>query len=75
MAAIAVFGNSAGLGAIRPGAVVILGGLVTATLYVLFVVPTLYQRFGSPGTTDPIHSTVSSGRPDGSGFPAKAGAR
>jgi Cu/Ag efflux pump CusA len=39
-------GNRAGLEIVHPMAVVILGGLVTSTLLSLFVVPTLYLRFG-----------------------------
>jgi hypothetical protein len=31
-------------------AVVIVGGLVTSTLLNLFVIPSLYLRFGGPGT-------------------------
>ncbi len=42
-----VFGDIAGLEIAHPMAVVILGGLVTSTLLNLFVVPTLYLRFGS----------------------------
>ena len=34
----------------HPMAVVILGGLVTSTLLNLFVVPSLYLRFGRPRT-------------------------
>jgi Cu/Ag efflux pump CusA len=46
-------GDIAGLEIIRPMAIVILGGLVTATLLVLFVAPALYLRFGgSPSTAD-----------------------
>jgi CzcA family heavy metal efflux pump len=41
-----VMGNRAGLEIVHPMAVVILGGLVTSTLLSLFVVPTLYLRFG-----------------------------
>jgi CzcA family heavy metal efflux pump len=37
----------------HPMAIVILGGLVTSTLLNLFVVPSLYLRFGSPRRTDP----------------------
>ena len=33
-------------------AVVILGGLVTSTLLNLFIVPTLYLRFGRPATVE-----------------------
>jgi Cu/Ag efflux pump CusA len=37
----------------HPMAVVILGGLVTATLLNLFVVPILYLRFGKSGRSSP----------------------
>ena len=39
-------GNIPGLEIVHPIAVVILGGLITATLLNLFVVPILYLRFG-----------------------------
>jgi Cu/Ag efflux pump CusA len=42
-----VLGDRPGYEVIRPMAVVILGGLVTATLLVLFLVPTLYSRVAS----------------------------
>ncbi|HSD32875.1 MAG TPA: efflux RND transporter permease subunit [Gemmatimonadales bacterium] len=41
-----VLGNGAGLEIVHPIAAVILGGLVTATLFSLHVVPALYLRFG-----------------------------
>jgi Cu/Ag efflux pump CusA len=41
-----LFGDMAGTEIVRPMAVVILGGLVTATLLDLFVLPALYLRFG-----------------------------
>jgi CzcA family heavy metal efflux pump len=40
-------GSPAGLEVVHPMALVILGGLVTSTLLSLFVVPTLYLRFGA----------------------------
>ena len=43
---LAVFGARPGHEILGPTAVVILGGLVTATLYALCVVPVLYARFG-----------------------------
>jgi Cu/Ag efflux pump CusA len=44
-----LFGERAGLELLRPMAVAVLGGLLTATLANLFVVPVLYGRFrGSP---------------------------
>jgi Cu/Ag efflux pump CusA len=42
----AVFGTKAGHEILGPMAVVILGGLFTATTYTLCVVPALYARFG-----------------------------
>jgi Cu/Ag efflux pump CusA len=43
----ALLGNDAGLEILQPMAVVILGGLVTATFVSLTVVPALYVRFGA----------------------------
>jgi Cu/Ag efflux pump CusA len=40
-------GNIAGLEILRPMAIVVLGGLVTATLVSLLVMPSLYARFGT----------------------------
>ncbi|MEK7328612.1 MAG: efflux RND transporter permease subunit, partial [Chloroflexota bacterium] len=42
-----IFGDIPGLEVVRPMALVILGGLVTSTLLSLFVMPTLYLRFGA----------------------------
>jgi len=42
-----LLGNLAGLEIVHPIAVVILGGLVTATVFNLHVVPALYLRFGA----------------------------
>jgi Cu/Ag efflux pump CusA len=47
-----VFGNLPGHEILRPMAVVILGGLVTATSYVLCMVPALYLRFGASAIAD-----------------------
>jgi Cu/Ag efflux pump CusA len=41
-----LLGNVAGLEVLRPMAVVVLGGLVTTTLFSLVAVPALYLRFG-----------------------------
>ncbi len=38
----------------HPMAIVILGGLVTATLLNLFIIPPLYLRFGAGTTPDPV---------------------
>jgi CzcA family heavy metal efflux pump len=42
-----IMGSSPGLEILHPMAVVILGGLITSTLLTLFVLPTLYLRFGT----------------------------
>ena len=47
---LALTGNEPGHEIEHPLAVVILGGLVTSTLLNLFVVPSLYLRFGRPDT-------------------------
>jgi CzcA family heavy metal efflux pump len=46
MLPLVVLGEIAGLEIVHPIAVVILGGLVTATLFTLHVVPALYLRYG-----------------------------
>jgi Cu/Ag efflux pump CusA len=38
----------------HPMAIVIFGGLITATLLNLFIVPALYLRFGKPQSAIPI---------------------
>jgi Cu/Ag efflux pump CusA len=50
----AVFGTRPGHEILGPMAIVILGGLVTATLYSLCVVPVLYARFGAGAMPDAI---------------------
>jgi len=47
MIALLVLGNIAGLEIVHPIAAVILGGLVTSTVFTLHIVPALYQRFGA----------------------------
>jgi Cu/Ag efflux pump CusA len=42
-----LFGNIAGLEILHPMAVVVLGGLVTATLHALLAVPAMYLLFGA----------------------------
>ena len=42
-----LFGNIPGHEIIRPMAIVIMGGLVTSTLFSLFLLPTLYLRYGA----------------------------
>jgi len=44
---LALFGNIAGLEIVHPMAVVVLGGLVTTTLFTLAAVPALYLLFGA----------------------------
>ena len=48
-----VLGNIPGHEIEHPMAVVILGGLFTSTLLNLFVVPSLYLRFGRSSSTTP----------------------
>jgi Cu/Ag efflux pump CusA len=50
---LAVAGNTAGGEILRPMAVVILGGLVTTTLLNLFIMPSLYLRFGVSAVSEP----------------------
>jgi len=47
-----IFGDIPGLETIRPMAIVVLGGLVTTTLLNLFVLPTLYLRYGASRERD-----------------------
>ncbi|MEA2250469.1 MAG: hypothetical protein QOG70_711 [Solirubrobacteraceae bacterium] len=51
MLPLAVMGNIAGNEITQPMAVVVLGGLVTSTLLVLFVLPALYLHFGMGAAT------------------------
>jgi Cu/Ag efflux pump CusA len=48
-----ILGDRPGYEVIRPMAVVLLGGLVTATILILFIVPTLYRRVASSPQGDP----------------------
>jgi Cu/Ag efflux pump CusA len=50
----AVFGGVAGAEILHPMAVVVLGGLVTATLLTLFVIPALYVRFVGDAQPGPV---------------------
>jgi Cu/Ag efflux pump CusA len=52
MLPLVVLGDLAGLEIVHPIAVVILGGLVTATMFTLHVVPALYLRFGAKREAD-----------------------
>ena len=45
------FGTAAGLEIVHPLAVTVLGGLVTSTVLVAFVVPALYLVFGASQST------------------------
>jgi Cu/Ag efflux pump CusA len=56
MLPLAVFGSRAGHEVLGPLAVVILGGLVTATLYTLCVVPALYSRLGAGAMPDAVET-------------------
>ena len=47
-----ILGDIPGLEIIRPMAIVMLGGLVTSTLFSLFVIPTMYLRFGASREAD-----------------------
>lgn len=46
-------GHGAGAEVQKPLATVVIGGLVSATLLTLFVLPTLYARYGRPRGTEP----------------------
>ncbi|MCW2498932.1 MAG: Cobalt-zinc-cadmium resistance protein CzcA Cation efflux system protein CusA [Frankiales bacterium] len=48
LAPFAVLGDGPGLETLRPVALMVLGGLVSTLLLVLFAVPLLYLRFGAP---------------------------
>jgi len=54
-----LFGDTPGLEIVRPTAIIILGGLVTSTLVSLFVIPSLYLRFGSHIEADLFSPTLS----------------
>ncbi|MDQ5829989.1 MAG: efflux RND transporter permease subunit, partial [Actinomycetota bacterium] len=49
-----IMGNVAGLEIVHPMAIVILGGLLTSTLLSLFILPTLYLRFGAGAQPEPV---------------------
>ena len=51
-APVAIMGPIAGLELVQPMAVVIFGGLVSASLFSLFIVPAMHSRFGSSSETD-----------------------
>jgi Cu/Ag efflux pump CusA len=56
---VVLLGSRSGLEIVRPMAAVMVGGLVTMTIVVLFILPALYLRFGSshPGSHRPGHVT------------------
>jgi CzcA family heavy metal efflux pump len=49
---LALFGSIAGLEIVQPMAIVILGGLVTSTLYTLVAVPAIYMQLGAAREPD-----------------------
>jgi Cu/Ag efflux pump CusA len=53
-----VTGNIPGHEIEHPLAIVVVGGLVTSTLLNLFVLPSLYLRFGRSGRTAPAPSVA-----------------
>ncbi len=53
-----IFGNIPGLEMASPMAIVILGGLVTSTVLSLFIVPSLYLRFGPKKAASPEPDTT-----------------
>jgi CzcA family heavy metal efflux pump len=59
-----IMGNIPGHEIEHPMAVVILGGLVTSTLLNLFVLPSLYLRFGTPAIQAPSASPVGGATPE-----------
>ncbi|WP_279140846.1 efflux RND transporter permease subunit, partial [Sphingomonas paucimobilis] len=48
-------GEGAGAEVQKPLATVVIGGLISATLLTLFVLPTLYARFGQKAIETPEH--------------------
>jgi cobalt-zinc-cadmium resistance protein CzcA len=56
-------GHGAGAEVQRPLATVVIGGLISATLLTLFVLPTLYARFG--GWSAPAQDDAPNHFPDG----------
>ena len=54
-----LLGDRPGYEVIRPMAVVILGGLVTSTLLLLFILPALYQRFAASPEGDLVAQPMS----------------
>jgi Cu/Ag efflux pump CusA len=47
-----LFGDVSGLETIRPMAIVVVGGLITTTLFNLFALPSLYLRYGASRERD-----------------------
>jgi Cu/Ag efflux pump CusA len=54
LAPLLVTGDVAGLEIARPMAIVMIGGIVTSTLLVLFVLPPLYRRHGFVAQRDTV---------------------
>jgi len=54
----ALSGSVAGQEITHPMAITIIGGLITSTLLVLFVLPNLYLRYGSTPATEPAPAAV-----------------
>jgi Cu/Ag efflux pump CusA len=53
------FGTAAGLEIVHPMAVTVLGGLITSTVLVAFVVPALYLVFGARAATEATEAAAS----------------
>lgn len=51
-----LLGDAPGLEVIRPGAIVVIAGLLTTALFSLVVLPMLYLRFTTP-TSGEAHAT------------------
>jgi Cu/Ag efflux pump CusA len=54
----ALSGSVAGQEITHPMAITIIGGLITSTVLVLFVLPNLYLRYGSTPTAEPAPTAV-----------------
>jgi multidrug efflux pump subunit AcrB len=54
-----ILGDIAGFEVVRPMAITVLGGLISSTILTLFVVPSIYLRFGA--TTQPVTTPAAVG--------------